>query len=155
MTDPDLTYYGEVTEAGEIRLPKKMRAELAQAFRGKPIEVTVRRKRKRRSDPQNRYYWGCIIRDITASIREADPETGWSNEMVHEVLKSKFLPLVREWRQVVNEDTGEVVSEPPSTTKLTTTEQEVYHDHCRKWASEFFGIEIAAPNEQAEISFFA
>lgn len=153
MTDPELTYYGEVTDAGEIHLPKKMRAELAQAFQGKPIEVTVKRKRKRRSSPQLRYYWGCIVRDITAALRDLDPETGWTPDGVHEVLKGRFLPLVREWREFANEDTGEAIREPLTTTKLTTAEEEIYHDHCRKWASEFLGIDIALPNEQAEMAF--
>lgn len=153
MSDPELTYYGEVTDSGEIRLPKKMRTELKQVFAGKNIEVTVRRKRKRRSSPQLRYYWGCIVRDITGTLRDLDPETGWTAEMVHDVLKNKFLPSVREWREFVNDETGEAIREPMTTTKLTTTEEEMYHDHCRKWAAEFFGISIALPNEQVELNW--
>jgi hypothetical protein len=153
MTDPELIYLGEVTESGEIRLPKRMRAELAESFRGKDIEVKVRRRRKRSSDPERRYYFGVIVNEITYAIREADPETGWNAEMVHEVLKERFLPLVREWREYVNEETGEAIREPMTTTKLTTTEREMYHDHCRKFAAEFFGAVIALPNEQSEMIF--
>ena len=153
MTDPELIYIGEVTESGEIRLPKRMRAELAESFRGKEIEVKVRRRRKRSSDPQRRYYFGVIVNEIALALQQADPETGWRREMVHEVLKYKFLPLVREWREYVNEETGEAIREPMTTTKLTTVEREMYHDHCRKWGSEFLGINISAPNEQVEMNF--
>jgi hypothetical protein len=151
MTDPDLTYIGHVNEDGQISLPKRMRAELAATFRGKDIEVRVRRKRKRTSDPQRRYYFGVIVEAITYAIREADPETGWNREMVHEVLKERFLPRVREWREYVNHETGEAIREPMTTTKLTTTEREMYHDHCRKFAAELFGITVPLPNEQAEL----
>ena len=151
MTDPELTYIGHVSEEGEITLPKRMRAELVAAFRGKDFEIRARRKRKRTTDPQRRYYFGVIVEAITYAIREADPETGWTREMVHEVLKDRFLPLVREWREFVNTETGEAIREPLTTTKLTTTEREMYHDHCRKFAAEFFGVEIPLPNEQAEM----
>ena len=153
MTDPELTYHGSVTEDGQISLPKRMRAELAATFRGKAIEVRVRRQRKRNSDPQRRYYFGVIVNEITYAIREADPETGWNATMVHEVLKERFLPLVREWREYVNTETGEAIREPMTTTKLTTVEREIYHEYCRKFAAEFFGAVIALPNEQTELSF--
>ena len=61
MTDLKLTYFGRVTDDGEIKLPgAKMRKE-AQYFAGKEIEVTIQRKKRKRSDPQNRYYWGVVV----------------------------------------------------------------------------------------------
>lgn len=153
MSDPELIYHGHVDANGVLHLPRKQVQKEVATLAGKEVEVTIRRKRKRRSSPQLRYYWGCIVRDITAALRELDPETGWTPDGVHEVLKGKFLPLVREWREFVNEDTGEAIREPLTTTKLTTTEEELYHDHCRKWAAEFLGVDIALPNEQAEMAF--
>ncbi len=151
MTDPEYIYHGTVTETGEIKLPgKKMRRELAM-LAGHRIEVKVRRQRNRRSTPQLRYYWGCIVQDILHALQELDPETGWRADGVHELLKFKFLPLVREWREYVNMETGEAIREPLTTTKLTTVEEEMYHDHCRKWGGEFLGISIALPNEQVEL----
>lgn len=153
MSDPELTYYGHVDANGTLHLPRKKVAKEVAVLAGKEVEVTIRRKRKRRTTPQLRYYWGCIVRDITITLREMDPETGWTPDGVHEVLKAKFLPLVRQWREFVNEETGEAIREPLTTTKLTTTEEEIYHDYCRKWAAEFLGIGIALPNEQAEMAF--
>ena len=151
MTDPEFLYFGRVTDAGQIELPgKKMRAEL-RLMAGHRIEVRVRRHRNRRSTPQLRYYWGCVVQGILHALREVDPETGWTADGAHELLKFKFLPLVREWREYVNMETGETIREPLTTTKLTTVEEEMYHDYCRKWGSEFFGITIALPNEQVEM----
>lgn len=154
MTDPEYIYFGTVTETGEIKLPgKKMRRELAAGLSGKRIRVVISQDRKRRSTPQLRYYWGCIVQGILHALQDLDPETGWTADGVHELLKFKFLPLVREWREYVNMETGEAIREPLTTTKLTTVEEEMYHDHCRKWGGEFLGISIALPNEQVEIMF--
>ena len=151
MTDPVLTYYG-TKEGTDLRFPKRMRAEIAASLPDGELEITVRRKRKRRSNEQNRYYWGCIVRDISETLRQDDPETGWTPDGVHEVLKFKFLPLVRDWREYVNTDTGEAIREPMTTAKLTTVEWETYSEHCRKFAAEFFGIVIPLPNEQGTLS---
>lgn len=61
MNDITLEYYGSVSETGEITLPKRMRKEMSKAFQGHNIEVTVRRKRHRRSNNQNAYYWSVVV----------------------------------------------------------------------------------------------
>jgi hypothetical protein len=72
MSVDKLTYHGSVAKDGVINLPRKMRAELATAFQGKEIVVTVERRRKKRSDALNRYYWGCGCR---SSPRASRPPT--------------------------------------------------------------------------------
>jgi len=152
MTDPELTYYGEVTYSGEIRLPKKMRAELEAAFRGKRIRVRFDKQKRRTTDSQREYYFAVIVQSFLMAFRDWSPDVGWTKEGVHEVLKLRFLPLVREWGFVVIPATGEVVKERMSTEKLSTVERELYHEHCRKWGAEM-DIIIPLPNEQAEIAF--
>jgi hypothetical protein len=150
MTDPVLTYYGTKT-GDDLRFPSRMRAEMLAALPDGEIEVTVRRKRVRTSDPQRRYYFGVIVEALLHVFREWSPDIGWTKEAVHEVLKERFLPLVREWGETVVPATGEVIRERMSTEKLTKTERELYHDHCRKFAAEM-DIIIPLPNEQAELS---
>lgn len=150
MTDPEYIYFGSVTDTGEIKLPgQKMRRELAM-LAGRGIEVVVRPKRKRRSLDQNNYYWGCIVPAFLAAFREWSPDTGWNAEMIHEVLKARFLPLIREWGQTVVPDTGEVIDEPLTTRKLTTSEFSHYKELIQQWGAEM-GIIIADPGEQIEI----
>ena len=149
--DPDLSYYGK-TRAGKIILPSdKIRKEVAGVFPDCEIKVTFQRKRKRRSIQENNYYWACIVASLLAAFRDWDPEMGWTADMVHDELKKRFLPRVREWGQTITSH-GEVIDEPLTTTKLTTIEAETYYEFCRKWGAEM-DILIALPNEQAEIMF--
>lgn len=150
MKDPELEYYGK-TKGGVITLPSdKIRREIAAALPDCEIEVRFRQKRKRRSIQENNYYWACIVAAFVAAFRDWDTETGWTAGMVHEYLKLKFLPLVREWGQLVVPSTGEVIDAPMTTTKLTTVEAETYYEYCRKHGAEM-DILIALPNEQMSI----
>ncbi|MCB1319105.1 MAG: hypothetical protein KDK34_02565 [Leptospiraceae bacterium] len=152
MSDPRLTYYGTVTKSGEIRLPKRMRRELIDAFRtdkeDRAIEVIVQRKRRRRSLPQNRYYWGVVIETLYRQFNEWSP-TEWDREMIHTYLKERFLPKVWEMDRpaLVVPDTGEQIVAPYTTTKLTTTLFASYIDAVSAWAWNDLGISIPAPEE--------
>jgi hypothetical protein len=148
--DPTYTYYGR-TKGGKILLPSnKIRKEIGMGLPDAEIEVTFRRKRKRRSVEENNYYWGCIVAAFLEAFRDFDPEMGWTPEMVHEELKRRFLGRVKEWGRTVL-PTGEAIDEPMSTTKLSTIEAEMYYEHCRKWGAEELDIMIALPNEQMSI----
>lgn len=146
-----LSYYGEVSEDGQISLPKRMRAEMAKAFKGKRIEVTVKQRYKQRSSPQNRYYWGVLIPSILLAFIDLGNDLQQDNQehldMVHGFLKDKFL---HNGIEIANAQ-GEVEQLPPSTTRLSTIEQEEYHEDIRRWAAEFLNVVIPLPNEQLEI----
>lgn len=146
-----LSYYGEVSEDGQISLPKRMRSEMAKAFKGKRIEVTVKQRYKQRSSPQNRYYWGVLIPSILLAFIDLGNDLQQDNpehlEMVHGFLKDKFL---HNGIEIANAQ-GEVEQLPPSTTRLSTIEQEEYHEDIRRWAAEFLNVVIPLPNEQLEI----
>lgn len=150
-SDITLGYTGRVTESGDIELPKRMRKEIAAAFTGHGIEVTVRRRRKRRSSPQNRYYWGVIIPAVLRGFIDAGNALQEGNqahrETVHEFLKLRFLDNGIE----IHDAEGVLHKGPPTTTTLTTTEQEEYHDRIREFAAEFLGVSIPLPNEQVEL----
>jgi hypothetical protein len=129
-----------------------MRSELAESFRGKEIEVKVRRKRKRSSDRQRRYYFAVIVESFYLAFYDWAPDVGWTRTAVHDELKKRFLPLVKEWAVTIVPSTGEVIQERMSTQKLNIAQRELYHEHCRKWGAEM-DILIPLPNEQAEINF--
>lgn len=151
MRDPKLIYQGNVKD-GVISLPKRLRKEVVQAFEGKYIQVVFKRKRKRRSDPQNRFYWGVVIPEIIQGMIELgnnDLQLGNSShaEMIHEFLKSELLDNGEE----IILAGGELKKLPPSTTTTTTTEFMEYLDKVNKWAGEFLGITIPHPSEQTEM----
>lgn len=85
---------------------------------------------KKRSDKENRYYWGGIIEPLADYF-------GYSKEEMHDALKSMFLKI-------------EIPGKPPkilSTAKLNTLEAETYYEQIRIWALSDYGIRLKLPNE--------
>ena len=109
---------------------------------GKQAIVTVAPFRKKRSNRQNRYYFGVIVK----SIRQAMLELGntMSPDDVHLFLKGEVAGM----KEPIYDLNGEVVGwRVDSSTKLSTVEFEVYAEQCRAWAAEHLNIEIDLPNE--------
>ena len=111
----------------------RLLTQLAQA--GKPIRVTVERWIKKRSLPQNRYYWSVIV----ALIAE---DTGYTDQEAHEHLKGMFCPV-----RVVR--LGSVEAEIRSTTLLSTVEMSEYCERCSAFAATELGLVIPLPGEAA------
>lgn len=151
MTDIKLTYQGSVKD-GTIKLPQRLRKEVAGAFDGKQIEVTFKRKRKRRSNQQNAYYWGVMIPAIVEAMIDLGNDalqTGNTEHIdaVHYFLKKKFLTNGTEVFGV-DSDCIQLVG---STTLCTTTEFMEYIGKIQQWAAEFLNIYIPDPNEQLSV----
>jgi hypothetical protein len=110
--------------------------ELRKA-RGKN-RITISKYRRRRSDRQNRFYWPCAVVPFAEFLREqGEPIT---NEMAHEMLKMKFLPVV-----VQDAKAGDLRC-TRSTTELDTQEFNAYLDHVSKFLHDFFGIVTPEPD---------
>ena len=108
-----------------------------------PVEILIRKKRVRRTDKQNRYYWGVVIAEIAscAGYRKAD------SYQLHDALAFKFLPL----------PACPITGSPrrQRTPETDTAEFSVYVDQVIQWAAETWGVVIpeatqAEPSEAAE-----
>jgi len=113
----------------------KLREDLKK-FSG-DVEVVVKTPDKSRSNNQNRYYWGVVLKLI------AD-HTGYSIDELHEILKGIFL------RKRIELETKNGISEQfisKSTAELTTAEMETYLSNIRQWSSLELGCYIPEPNE--------
>lgn len=113
-----------------------------EVFEGKDVEIIVRNKKKYRSNPQNRFYHGCVV----PCIKYAMESKGFfinNTEQVHELLKYKFLK-----GEMLNVSTGELIETIGSTTRLSTIDFEDYLTKIRKWASEYLDCIVPMPNEQ-------
>ena len=95
---------------------------------GKHIQAIVRKYKTSRSDNQNRYYWGVVVKIL-------GDELGYIPEEMHEALKWKFLRK------------GGKLETVKSTTSLTTTEFETFLELVRIWAITDMGITIPLPDE--------
>ena len=112
-----------------------------KSFNGFDVVLTIAKAKKKRSNNQNAYYWGVLVPITQNAILNTWGEV-WSIDKTHEYLKENFCYTER-----VNEDTGQVIKVPKSTTENTTTEMEVYHLEIRKHLLEWFDVDAPEPNE--------
>lgn len=104
--------------------------------------ITITPNRKTRSNQQNAYLWGVVYPAVLFGLQDA----GWEithEEQVHEYCKQAFAA-----REVINKDTGEVLSLPSSTARMQTAEFNAYVDKIKAFALEYLNITIPEPNEE-------
>lgn len=130
---------------GNLKRNKNLVIDAINHYEGKEIVLTIDRAKKKRSNPQNAYYWGLLIPITMAAIKDEWGEV-WTKEVTHDFYKMKFLFTER-----VNEDTGEVLRIPKSTTENTTTAQEDYHAEIRIFLKEWFNVDCPLPNEDLKL----
>lgn len=135
----------DIDEQGVFTLHNRQRfVQWCNDNRGKNIRVRFTRAYGQRSTPQNRYYWGVVIKEIGIRLRELGHQ--WlEDEDVHLMMKLKF-----NHEDVISEY-GEVLELPKSTNSLTTVEFMEYIDRIRQWAQGFLDIHIPEPNEKLNL----
>ena len=139
-----LTYYGKITDKIHIYRSKEMQEMVIRNFAGKDIELTIQRKRKRRSLMQNAYYFGVVLPIVCKGLQDAGYKV--SKESTHEFLKATFFK-----QELVNETTGEILQTVGSTAQMTTVQMMEYFEDITRWAVEFLNVQIPLPGEQIEL----
>lgn len=92
---------------------------------------------KNRSNPQNKYYWGCVVQILS-------DELGYTKNEIHDLIKFRFLSSP----ESIKGRTGIVqLIKTRSTQELDTKEFEQLMSEVREWASIELGIYISEPNE--------
>lgn len=129
-----MTFIGLVTNGKFQPYAKTALVECFKSLENKEVEVRVKKRSQSRSEQQNKYYWGVIVK----SIQE---ETGHTAEEVHEAMKAEFL---KKHHDKLPDSVG-------TTTELNTIEFEEYLEKIRRWSSVFLNISIPEPNEMEKI----
>jgi hypothetical protein len=106
-------------------------------FEGKKVVIEIKEHKSTRSQMQNNYYWGVVIKYLADEIGYQSFEY----EQLHEILKLKFLKPVP---KIFN---GIAYNIPQSTTKLNTSEFKDYIEDIRDFASKELNCYIPEPNE--------
>ena len=119
--------------------------DILTCYNGCVIDVTFKKRTNKRSINQNSYYWSVIIPIIKNCIK-VEWEELYSSEDVHNLLKTNC-----NYKEIINESTGEILRKTKSTTENNTIQQEEYHKKCRILAKEYFNTDIPLPNEQITI----
>jgi hypothetical protein len=100
-----------------------------------PYELIIRSIRKKRTDKQNRYYWGVVIDYIARQMGESDKDE------VHKTLAMHFLGYEEQTYGGVS------FQSTRSTTSLSTEEMTEYIETVRRWAAEFLALNIPDPDQ--------
>lgn len=142
-----IEFNGRVNEDGILKIfNRKIFDALIHNFKNKDIVIEISSKKKNRSSEQNRYYWGIVVPIFQQGFFENYNE--WqSKEEIHEFIKQHF-----NYKEIVNNNSGEVLRLGSTTTDLSTTDFEILMDKCRFFADDFFNIKIPLPNEQSKLT---
>lgn len=117
-------------ESGKLILEDQQRFnDDLKSLADKEIVIELKKYTKIRSNNQNRYYWGVVIKTLC-------DELGYSDDEMHSTLKAMFLI-----------DMTNKIPKVRSTQSLTTAEYEEYLSTIRNWASANLSIYIPLPNE--------
>jgi hypothetical protein len=127
------TFAAEVLEDLTLRFinPAKLKQHLLP-LKGQIVMVTAEKLRKHRTDDQNRYYRGVVLKLIGDHCGYRGSE---ELEELHQEMRRRFLPK----RGCLNI--------PVSTTSLNTQEMTTYIEQIRTWAERELGVYIPEPNE--------
>jgi hypothetical protein len=137
------TFFGAVDNGKLILEAREAFIEEIRKHEGKQIVLEVRQSRKR-SNQQNRYYWGAMLPIVQQGMKELGVIV--SIEQTHELLKFRFLKS-----EYVTTD-GEVIQTVRSTTELNPPEFNEYIANIQQWSAEYLGIDVPDPNEQTTLS---
>ena len=107
-------------EKGRIVLDNRDRFRIYLAsFETKRIELVLRERTEQRSEQQNAYYHGVVVKMISDA-------TGHDPQETHQKMKDHF--------------------KVGTTTKMKTAEFQEYIENCRRFAAEFLSLNIPDPN---------
>jgi hypothetical protein len=132
---------------GKLEKNRDLISDVINSLEGKDIIITIEKKRKKRSNPQNAYYFGFVIPMMKQGFYNSLGEHVGTDE-IHTFLKNRFL-----FKEIVNENNAEIIKMPQSTTELTTIQFEEYLDKIREFGLEFLNITIPLPNDTLTIDF--
>lgn len=124
---------GRTTCAAQIQAALKM-------FEGKWVAITIKERKRGRSNSQNAYYHGCVVPIIVDLLREYGNDA--DADIAHAFCKDMFLPPAG----IKKVRVGKMTHESRSTTWLNTAEFEEFLERIRVFAAEN-GYQILLPNE--------
>lgn len=120
---PEL-FFGRVLPGGLLVLDRaKDYNRAVRGFAGQHVEVSIRKRRTKRSDQSNRFYWGHVLTEIAEA-------TGYTKDEAHDALKYQFLKA---------DGDGPLVK-VRSTAALSVTEFSEYLERVMAFGAVTFGI---------------
>ena len=126
-------FYGKVVN-NVLEFYNKPSFDRALMFlNGEEVQFTIEKKKKQRTNQQNRYYRGVVIKMLAEYFGYGPEEI----EELHHQLRVKFLPRYQKGPFEFTK----------STTMLSTTEMIDYTENIRRWAAKEYKLNIPDPNQ--------
>ena len=101
----------------------------ASSFEGKRVQLVLKKYKTQRSNEQNKYYWGVVVKILADYF-------GYFPEEMHNALGYKFLLI-----------SDGALPRVRSTTDFTTTEMEIHLEKIRIWALTEYDVKIPLPEK--------
>lgn len=112
-----------------------------------PLKVVITDQKAKRTELQNRYLFGWVYMQLSSLLANAGvvihTETGeipWTKDLLHEVMKTKFLMI-----GAVESRGGNTIPIYKSSTKLSRAEFSEFVQNIKNLAYQFWGIDIPEP----------
>lgn len=132
---------------GNLKRNRNLIIDAIKSFEGCDVLITLEKPKKKRSNPQNAFYYGVVIPIVQNCLRDA----GYlmTNEATHDLIKLKFLKETI----LTNEETGEIVERVKSTTELSTSQFMDFVAEISIFTNEYFGVNLPQPNDDLTLQF--
>lgn len=127
------------------RIPESISIAIRDIIRrmeGKQLSIRVREFRPTRSNKQNAYYWGVVVKMVQEMMNAEGNDL--IQDEVHELLKQEVAASMFVKRVLMPD--GKFSTVVRSSSKLTTVEWENYMETVRAWAARH-QLMIPLPNE--------
>lgn len=140
-----MKFIGNISESGKLTIVnRKSFDEFISQYSGKQVVIDVTKKISKRSDPQNKYYWSCVVPIVQQGFKDLGHKI--SKEDTHLFLRNRFLK-----QEMLSQD-GEVIGERlMSTTELTKSAFGNYIAEIVQFSAEILNVQIPNPNEQVNL----
>ena len=145
------TYLGRVDDAGKLEINRERFVKELVEYANKEIVLTIEKKTNGRTARQNRYLFGVVyplllhgLIDLGYDLNDGDIE------LVHEFAKHRFLGKVKIGKKNIETPDGEVITLPPSTTRLTTEQFSQYWERIAQFAAEYLSVTVPPPQNEAD-----
>ena len=110
-----------------------------EQYQGKTVDITIEQRVKRRTNPQNAYYHGVVVKHVQNGFMELGELL--TTEQVHEFLKRKFLSFTI----CIDETSGTYEKFNKTTKGLDTKDFNTFIEQIQIWSAEWLGIIIPDP----------
>jgi len=143
MKTPVPIFSGNVNDKGKLIMLEHVRSAMRRWYltlRGQKVDVVIRKYVKKRTNQQNRYYFGVVLPILSLHFGHDNPED------MHEDLKLEFNPIESKVTP------GKMIG--GSTTKMTTKEffsgEESYVNRICRWAAMEHSLYVPPPEKVEE-----